>query len=288
MRIEGLYVPLVTPFDELGAVDVRALEEVAAQVLDGGAGGLVALGSTGEPLALSEAESGVVVDACARVCADRGALLIVGAGTADTRSTVARHEALADLPGEVASLAVVPYYVRPSESAIVAHFEQVAARSPVPVLVYNVPPRTGVGLGADALLELAAVDGIAGMKQSVGAVDTDSVRVLAGAPADFALLCGDDAFILPLLALGAAGAIAASAHFCTDRFARMIRERDAAEAAALLPLVLALFAEPNPAIIKALLHAEGRIATPDLRMPLANASPAALERARALLTKASA
>ena len=283
MRIEGLYVPLVTPFDAGGAVDLGALERLAVEVLHGGAAGLVALGSTGEPFALSEAENAAVVDVCARVCADAGALLIVGAGSVDTRATVARHEALGSLPGAVASLAVVPYYVRPSESAIVAHFEHVAARAPVPVLVYNVPPRTGVGLDAAALLELAAVDGIAGVKQSVGAVDTDTVRVLAGAPADFAVLCGDDAFILPLLALGGAGAIAASAHFCTERFARMIHDRDAADAAALLPLVLALFAEPNPAVIKALLHAQGRIATPDLRMPLANASPAALERARAAI-----
>lgn len=278
MRIGGLYVPLVTPFDERGEVDLDALERLAHEILSGGADGLVALGSTGEPFALSDADAAAVVDVCARVCADSGAHLVVGAGTADTRATIVRHDALADLPGNVASLAVVPYYVRPSESAVVAHFRAVAQRSPVPVLVYNIPPRSGVGLGAAALLELAAVDGIVGMKQSVGAVDTDTVRVLTEAPPGFAVLCGDDAFILPLLALGGAGAIAASAHFCTDRFARLVRDHDAAEAAALLPLVLALFAEPNPALIKALLHAQGRIPTPDLRMPLTNASPAALDR----------
>ncbi|MEA2445530.1 MAG: 4-hydroxy-tetrahydrodipicolinate synthase [Thermoleophilales bacterium] len=282
MGIEGLYVPLVTPFDEDGAVDLDALERLAGEVIAGGAGGVVALGSTGEPLSLSPTESAAVVDLCARVCLEAGALLIVGAGTPDTRATIKRHEALADLPGDVAALTVVPYYVRPSDAAVVRHFEAVVDRSPVPVLVYNVPPRTGVGLGADALLELAAIDGVVGMKQSVGAVDADTVRVLAEAPDDFALLCGDDVFILPLLALGAAGAIAASAHFETARFARLIRDQSPADAAALLPLVLALFAEPNPAVIKALLHAESRIATPDLRMPLANASAAALDGALAV------
>ena len=96
-------------------------------------------------------------------------MLVVGAGTNDTRTTIQRHEALADVPGVAASLAVVPYYVRPSEAAIVRHFQAVAERSPVPLIVYNIPYRTGRGLGADALLELAATDGIAGVKQAVGA-----------------------------------------------------------------------------------------------------------------------
>jgi 4-hydroxy-tetrahydrodipicolinate synthase len=282
VRIEGLYVPLVTPFAEDGQVDLRALERLAGEIVSDGARGIVALGSTGEPLSLRPAEARAIVDVCARVCAAHGASLIVGAGTADTRTTIERHEALADLPGDVAALTVVPYYVRPSETAVVRHFEAVVERSPVPMLVYNVPPRTGVGLGADALLELAAIEGIVGMKQSVGAVDVDTVRVLTEAPDEFAVLCGDDAFILPLLALGAAGAIAASAHFQTRRFARLIRDQSPADAAALLPLVLALFAEPNPAVIKALLHREGRIATPDVRMPLANASATALDAVMAL------
>ena len=282
MRIEGLYVPLVTPFAEDGEVDLDALERLAGEILSEGAGGLVALGSTGEPLALRQAEARAIVDVCARVCAEYRAPLIVGAGTADTRTTIERHEALADVPGDIAALTVVPYYVRPSEAAVVRHFEAVAERSPVPVLLYNVPPRTGVGVGADALLELAALDGIVGMKQSVGAVDVDTVRVLTEGPDEFAVLCGDDAFILPLLALGAAGAIAASAHFQTGRFARLIRDQSPADAAALLPLVLALFAEPNPAVIKALLHREGRIATPDVRMPLANASAATLDAVMAV------
>jgi 4-hydroxy-tetrahydrodipicolinate synthase len=272
MQIKGLYVPLVTPFDERGEVDLDALERLAAEVVDGGADGVVALGSTGEPLALSAAEADAVVGVCARVCADMGATLLVGAGKPSTRAAIDAHVALGDLPGDVVALTVVPYYVRPSEAGVVRHFQAVAERSPVPVLVYNIPPRTGIGLGADALLELAAVDGIVGMKQSVGAVDTDTVRVLAEASEDFAVLCGDDALILPLLALGGTGAIAASAHFRTDEFARLIRDRSATDAAALLPLVLALFAEPNPVGIKALLHREGRIATPDVRMPLATSA----------------
>jgi 4-hydroxy-tetrahydrodipicolinate synthase len=277
--VRGLYPPLVTPFDADDRVDLAALESLAGALLDGGAHGLVALGSTGEPFALSATESAAVVQTVARVCVDRHAQLIVGAGTVDTRATIEQHEALASVPGVTASLALVPYYMRPGEAAVVAHFQAVAARSPVPVLVYNIPYRTAQPLGADALLEIAAIDGVAGMKQSGGAIDDDVVRFMAARPNGFAVLCGDDALILPLMALGGAGAIAASAYFATGRFARLAATGDRDEAEALLPLVLALFAEPNPAVLKGLLHRQGRIPTADVRMPMAPASVAAVDRA---------
>ena len=112
-------------------------------MLADGADGLVALATTAEASSLDERERDAIVAVCARVAADRGAALMVGAGTNDTRTTIARHEALAEVEGVTASLAVVPYYVRPSEAAIVAHFQAVAARSPVPIVLYNIPYRTG-------------------------------------------------------------------------------------------------------------------------------------------------
>jgi 4-hydroxy-tetrahydrodipicolinate synthase len=290
--LEGVFVPLVTPFDEAGRVDVACLERLAADVLDAGAAGIVALGTTGEASALDDDERSQVVAACARVCGDRGAQLIVGAGTNDTRTTVARHEALADVPGVVASLVVVPYYVRPSEAGIVAHFTAVAERSPVPLVLYNVPYRTGRALGATALLDLAAHPDVAGLKQAVGGVDADTLRVLAEAPPPFAVLAGDDAYLLPVVLMGGAGAIAAAAHVRTADFVRMIddglagRVADArARAEALLPVVLALFTEPNPAVIKGVLHAEGRLPTPDVRLPLVNATRPAVDAALAAIAR---
>jgi 4-hydroxy-tetrahydrodipicolinate synthase len=289
----GLLAPVVTPFAADGAVDLDALERLGAELLDAGATGLITLSTTGEPTALDAGERDAVVAAVARVCADRGADLVVGAGTNDTRETIRRHEALADVPGVSASLAVAPYYVRPSEAGIVAHFQAVAERSPVPLLVYNVPYRTGRGLGAAALLELAATDNVAGLKQAVGALDADTLTVLAGRPDGFAVLGGDDAYVFPTMLMGGAGAIAAAAHLCTERFVAMLAAGAAgdvatgrAHAEALLGLVGALFAEPNPAVIKALLHAEGRIPTPDVRLPLVNAAPASLQRAREALAAA--
>jgi len=288
LQLRGVYVPLVTPFDEDGAVDVDALERLAGDVLAAGAAGVVALATTGEATSLDDDERAAVIAACSRVCVDRGADLVVGAGTNDTRTTVARHEALADVPGVTASLAVVPYYVRPSEAAIVAHFQHVAAHSPVPVVAYNIPYRTGRGLGAESLLRLADTDNVAGVKQAVDGIDADTLTLLAQAPEGFAVLGGDDPYLFPMTLMGAPGAIAASANLCTARFVAMIEaglagavETGRAHAEALLPLVRALFAEPSPAIIKALLHAEGRIATPDVRMPLSNASAAAVTTATA-------
>jgi 4-hydroxy-tetrahydrodipicolinate synthase len=229
------------------------------------------------------------------VCAQFvGKILIVGASTNDTRTTIALHEALNDVPGVNASLAVVPYYVRPSESAIVAHFRLVAEHSPVPVILYNIPYRTGRGLGAQALLELADIPNIAGVKQAVESIDQDTLRLLAEAGDRFAVLGGDDAFLYPMALMGASGAIAASAHLCTARFVRMIEcaltgelSEGREHAQALLPLVSALFSEPSPAVIKAALHLTGAIPTPHVRMPMADASPQATERVRDALAGAS-
>jgi 4-hydroxy-tetrahydrodipicolinate synthase len=285
----GLFSPLVTPFTEDDRPDLDALERLAAELIDDGAVGIVALATTGEATSLSAAERDAVVATCAAVCTDKGAMLIVGAGTNDTRTTIERHEALAQVPGARASLAVVPYYVRPSEAAIVRHFELVAERSPVPVVLYNIPYRTGRGLGAKSLLELSAVDGIAGCKQAVGGIDGDTLTVLAQAPQGFAMLCGDDQFIYPMTLMGATGAIAASSHVATRRFAEMIEaglegrvEDGRVHHEVLLPLAQALFAEPSPAVIKAVLHAHGRIPTPNVRMPLSNAANASTERALAV------
>jgi 4-hydroxy-tetrahydrodipicolinate synthase len=289
-RPEGLLVPVVTPFDEAGHVDEAALEQHCKNILSAGAVGIVAVATTAESSSLTDDEREAVIGICIQACEALGAVLVVGAGTYNTRETIARHEALANLPSVRASLAVVPYYVRPSEAAIVAHFRAVAEHSPVPVIVYNIPYRTACGLGAGSLLELSCVDNIVGVKQAVGGIDVDTLRLLAEAPAEFAVLGGDDAFLLPLLAMGGAGAIAASANVATERYAAMIEAALASDvveartiAEALLPLTLSLFAEPSPAVIKAVLHALGKIPTAHVRMPLADASSAAVEQALATL-----
>src|SRR5437016_282542 len=113
LRPRGLFPPLVTPFTEDDQVDLDSLERLAVDSLDAGASGVVALATTGEATSVSAAEREAVIATCAAVCSDRGATLMVGAGTNNTHTTIELHEALGELPGVVASLAVVPYYVRP-------------------------------------------------------------------------------------------------------------------------------------------------------------------------------
>ncbi len=284
--LRGLYVPLVTPFTSSGEVALDAVEQLASEYLDAGATGIVALGSTGEASALDASEKQAVVDTCARVCATRGAQLVVGAGTNNTAATIAAVESLRGTPALTAILVVVPYYVRPPEDGIVAHFEAVAEASPVPLVLYNIPYRTGRVLSAPNVLKLAANRNIAGLKQAVGGLDADTLQILAGAPHDFAVLCGDDAYIYPTMLMGGAGAIAAASHLCTPRFVAMVEcglagklDDGRAHAEALLPVVQAGFSEPNPCVFKAALHAQGRIPSPDVRLPLINASASALRRA---------
>lgn len=264
MDFHGVYVPLITPFTADGTIATGALRRLAHEVLDDGARGLVALGTTGEPSSLTDAERAHVTDVIARVCRDRDAAFIAGAAPTTA--------------GADAVLALVPPFVRPGEDGVVAWFAQLAARSPAPVLIYHVPYRTAQPLSADTLHRLAALPGIAGLKLAAGGIDETTVRLLADPPPGFAILGGDDPYLSPLLALGAHGGIVASAHLHTAAFTALTaawQTGDVTHARTLgrrlTPLALDLFAQPNPILIKAALHAAGRIPTPDVRLPLLRA-----------------
>jgi 4-hydroxy-tetrahydrodipicolinate synthase len=279
LDLRGVWIPLITPFDAQDAVDSAAIERLCAEYASAGVSGIVAMGTTGEASALDADERKVAVDAVVRACNAAGLRVIVGTGTNNTKATIGATAALADVRGVVAALVVVPYYVRPSVAGIVAHFKAVAAESPVPVIVYNIPARTGRDLGAAGLLELAAVPNIAGVKQAVATLDADTLEVLSRAPDGFSVLGGEDTLLFPLMCMGAVGTISAAAHLCTERFVAMIEcglahkiDDGRAHAEALLPLIRAGYTDPNPAVFKGVLHALGKIATPDVRLPLTNAS----------------
>ncbi|OKI31351.1 dihydrodipicolinate synthase family protein [Saccharothrix sp. CB00851] len=287
MTLTGLYVPLITPFDRSGAVAFDALDALANQALDDGARGLVALGTTAEPSSLTPAEQQAVLDVAARVCRARHAPLVVGANTSANLQNLRNHAEV------TAALTVVPPFVRPGEDGAVAYLTRLATESPVPLIVYDIPYRTGQYLSAAALRRLADVPGIVGLKYAAGGINADTVDLFADLP-DLAILGGDDAFISPLLALGAHGGILASAHIATAEFVRLIDAWHAGDVTVARALggrigrlSAALFAEPNPTVIKAVLHAQGRIPTPDVRLPLLPAHPdstsAALTAAELLL-----
>jgi 4-hydroxy-tetrahydrodipicolinate synthase len=288
MTLSGIHVPLITPFAADGEIAIDALEDLARAALDDGASGLVALGTTAEVATLTEEERRAVIEVCCRVCRERGATLTVGAGSADTRSTA---EALRALKGEAdAALVTVPAFVRPSEAGVLAHFTALAEQTPVPLVVYNIPYRTGPSVGAATLRRLGELPMVAGVKHAVGGVDLDTVALLADPPEGFAVLAGDDPFLSALLALGASGGILASAHLRTGEFAELVqawRAGDVEHARALghrLSLMsAAMFAEPNPTVLKGVLHARGRIPTAAVRLPLVPASQASIEAALRML-----
>jgi 4-hydroxy-tetrahydrodipicolinate synthase len=285
LDLRGVWVPLITPFDARDAVDTVAIERLCAEYASAGVSGIVAMGTTGEASALDADERTAAVDAIVRVATAADIRVIVGTGTNNTKATIRATGALAGTPGVVAALVVVPYYVRPSVEGLVAHFKAVAAESPVPVIVYNIPARTGRDLGAAGLLELASWPNIAGVKQAVASLDTDTLALLANAPEGFAVLGGEDTLLFPLMCMGAVGTISAAAHVCTERFVAMIEcglagkiEDGRAHAEALLPVVRSAYTDPNPAVFKGVLHALGKIATPDVRLPLTNASAENVQR----------
>jgi dihydrodipicolinate synthase/N-acetylneuraminate lyase len=279
--MHGIHVPLVTPFAANGAVDVPSLERLAHHVLDQGATGLVALGTTGEAMLLDDEERRTVIATCRKVSDAYGTPLTIGAGTAGTEDSVrqaAQRAEAADL-----LLVPVPYYLRPSDEGVLDHFAEVGAAG-VPLVVYNVPYRTGKTPRVDTLLKLLTAEHVAAMKHCAGSIDADTLTLLASG---HAVLCGDDAFLYPLLRLGGAGGLVASGNVAPGAFAAMaVRTGDEALRLhnALLPLVNALFAEPSPSVIKAVLAERGLIEHAGVRSPLRAAGAASVRAALDALT----
>jgi len=273
--ISGLWLPLITPFKD-GAVDFSSYEWLIEHYLALGVDGLFPLGTTGESPALDEAETDELVERTVAKVAGR-VPVFVGVGgnaTAKVEKALRRLERLA-FDGIVS---VCPYYNRPSQDGLLAHFRAIAAATDRDVLIYNIPYRTAVNLLNDSLLELAEVLNIVGVKDSSGIL-AQSLELLARKPADFSVLTGEDALYFTMMANGADGGILASSHLSTRRFVEVGKRfaaNDVAGArAAWAPLaafVPLLFAEANPMPIKYLLWRQGLIASAECRLPLTRIS----------------
>ncbi|MDR6449391.1 4-hydroxy-tetrahydrodipicolinate synthase [Paraburkholderia sp. 22099] len=287
----GIWVPLITPFAD-GEVDHAALRALVRRYADAGIAGLVALGTTGEPAALDAAEQDAVLatildeaNAAARDACDARALpVLVGVSGNHTTSMRERIEQLNPLP-IAGVLMAAPYYIRPSQAGIVGHFTALADASEKPVVLYDIPYRTGVRMELGTLLTLAAHPRIHAIKDCAGSLDTTLALIRDGR---LRVLAGEDMNLFNTLCLGGSGAIAASAHVRPERFVALYRALAAGrldEARrifhALAPLMEALFAEPNPAPVKALLAAQGLIRD-ELRMPMTRAGDALVARLLAL------
>lgn len=271
----GVFVPLITPFTDNGQIHTDDLRRLATQVLADGASGIVALGTTGEAASLTDNERRIVVEICGTVCESADAPLIVGAGTNDTVGSVAAINEIVASADVAAILAVVPYYTQPTQAGVVAHFEYLAQHTDVPLVIYNVPYRTGQQLDSDAILSLARSEQFVGVKQAVGAVDTDTALLISAAPEGFSILAGEDTLVSAMFALGAQGTIAAVANVLTSEFVELFTLWQAGQIGdarqlghRLVTPAQALMSRPNPVGIKAALHEQGRISSDAVRLPL--------------------
>ena len=272
---KGTGVALVTPFKTDFSVDDEALVRIVNHVAGDGADFLVVLGTTSEAPTLTQDEKNLVVNTILGTNAGRLPILL-GMGGNNTQAVVEAIKAQ-DFAGIDGILSVVPYYNKPNQRGMKAHFEAIADASPVPVVAYNVPGRVGVNLQAETCVELAQHPNIVAVKEASGNLQ-QIMEILRDKPADFDVLSGDDGITQPLLALGATGVISVAANAYTNQFSRMMKAQKEGKTDEALRLHYAMlrmnqliFADGNPAGIKCLMNHMG-LCENVLRLPLVTAN----------------
>lgn len=277
----GVWIPIVTPFRE-GRVDHVALAALVERLAGAGVAGFVVCATTGEAPLLSDAER---VEVLGTIKANTSLPLVMGA-SGTTAGEVLRRIDAAARHAPAAFMVTAPPYLRPSQDALRTFFTTIADASPAPLVVYDIPARTGVRIELDTLLALAAHPQIVALKDCGGRVEQTEALIADGR---LQVLCGNDNEWFSTRCLGGAGAIAASAHIRTDLFVAFdaaLARGDLAAGRALWrqlkPLTVALFDEPSPGPVKAVLAVQGECAN-ELRAPMATASMALQERLLALV-----
>ena len=290
-KLSGCGTALVTPFRADGALDEAALTRLVEWQIESGVDYLVPCGSTGEASTLTEAETLRVVEMVCATAAGRGApahcRLHVHNATAEA---VARAKRLAQVPGLTGILTANPYYNRPSQEGQYQHFRAIAEAIALPVLLYNIPSRTGVNLEAATALRLAEVPNIIGIKESSGNL-AQIAELITQAPRSFAVLAGDDGLAIPVIALGGVGLISVASNAIPTQMAKLVRAAltgDWATARALnaqhLKLMQGHFLEPNPAPVKAVMAMLGLLEE-KLRLPLLPVTPPTRKKLEAMLAE---
>lgn len=268
---KGTGVALITPFKADQSVDFEALTKIVNHVIDNGADFLVVLGTTSEAPTLSAEEKKLVISTILK--ANNGRLpILLGIGGNNTQAVIEAIKTQ-DFAGIQGILSVVPYYNKPNQRGMKAHFEAIADASPVPVVVYNVPGRVGVNLQAATCVELAKHLNIIAVKEASGNLQ-QIMEILRDKPTDFDVLSGDDGITQPLMALGAQGVISVAANAYTKPFSRMMRAMKEGHTEVALRLHYAMlrmnqliFTDGNPAGIKCLMSHMG-LCQNVLRLPL--------------------
>jgi len=266
-QFKGTGVALVTPFHEDLSLDLDGLKRLIDHVIHGGVDYLVVLGTTGETATLSKAEKKSVLHTCISHTSGRVPVML-GIGGNNTQAVIAEIQST-DLSGVSGILSVSPYYNKPSQAGIIAHYQAVADASPVPIMLYNIPGRTMSNMTAATTLTLASHPNIFGMKEASGNLE-QCMRIAAGKPKDFLLVSGDDLMTKALISIGGAGIISVLANALPATFKRLSHGTDTEQLAAafsLLELNELMYLEGNPVGIKNLLKHRG-ICGDQVRLPM--------------------
>jgi 4-hydroxy-tetrahydrodipicolinate synthase len=279
----GSLVALVTPFRD-GRVDVPKLEELVEFHLESGTSGLVPCGTTGESATLSHEEHELVISTVIKR-ADGRIPVLAGTGSNSTAEAI-RLTRFASEAGADGALLITPYYNKPTQKGLVAHFEAVARAADIPLVLYNVPSRTGVNMLPPAVIDCARLPNVVGIKEASGNVD-QTVEILSGC--ELTVLSGDDSLTLPLMSVGAKGVISVAANVAPKLLVDLVDLAAAGDFTAardlhfrLFPLFKALFVETNPIPVKAAMVLQGRIG-PEIRQPLGPLDEAHRGRLRQVL-----
>lgn len=285
----GLYVALATPFHDDGTLDLDGFRRLVRHVVGGGADGLVPLGSTGEAATLEAHERDAVIEAC---LAEAGRCHVLAGCGSNSTAQAAAMAARAQRLGAHGALVVTPYYNKPVTSGLLAHFRAIEQAAPgLPLVVYNVPGRTGLNLLPEALAQLWALPSVVAVKESSGNLSQIG-EVAAALPPGKHLLAGDDNLALATIAVGGCGLVSVLGNVLPRECKALVEAARAGrlhEAQTLqrrlLPLMQALFVESNPIPLKAALQ-QLALCTDALRLPLTRATPATRERLRTALARA--
>ena len=266
----GTFTALVTPFRN-GAVDVEALEGMVELQIQQGVSGLVPCGTTGETPAMSEEEDRVVVETVVRVASGR-VPIIAGTGSNSTDMAI-KYTRMAQEVGADGSLQVAPYYNKPTQEGLFRHFATIAESTELPLVLYNIPGRTGVTVSAETMARLAEIPNIVGVKDSTLSMNMIA-DVISLCGEDFDVLSGDDPMTLPLISLGGTGVISVTSNVAPGAVSDMVRallegdwERGRELHFELLPLFRALFVETNPIPVKTAASLLG-LCSDEMRLPL--------------------
>lgn len=284
--LRGSGVALVTPFTSSGDVDFDALKALIEHVIAGGINYLVALGTTGEPPTLDTKEKRIILEFILEVNNNR-LPVVAGMGSNDTRSLVKELREFMPM-GFTAILSASPYYNKPNQEGIYRHYQALAEVSPLPILLYNVPFRTGSNITAETTLKLAHnYKNIIGIKEASGNF-TQFDQIIKGKPSDFLFISGDDAIALPIMSIGGDGLISVIANALPAEIARLIRlslQGNFLEALQIhkniAEIIQLIFIEGNPAGVKAMLHQLG-VCQDELRLPLVKVSTGLYQKIQAL------